>query len=200
MHFSVNPNSIIDSVCTHEERRVQKKGAPSWRCRVLSLWTKTPRPTPIPWSTLRNDSTVEAITCLGATKSSPDADLGAFAHFRRDGLSSGDKKPNVLGAVLMLWDDYSVSSIKWDSPKGLNIRCLLRHTRLTTPCHEPMNCTKRQCFFYAIPQQRPPTNVSLKDQAGRQLWKQMSNITICSVYIYSNIIPNVLARHLLMWL
>lgn len=80
------------------------------------------------------------------------------------------------------------------------IHCLLRHTRLTTPCHEPMNYTKRQCFFYATPQQRPPTNVSLKDQAGRQLWKQMSNITICSVYIYSNIIPNVLARHLLMWL
>lgn len=157
--------------------------------------------TPIPWSTLRNDSTVEAITCLGATKSSPDADLGAFAHFRGDGLSSVTRnKRFTVGAVLMLWDDCLESSIKWDSPKGLHIHCLLRHTRLTTPCHEPMNCTKRQCFFYATPQQRHPTNVILKDQAGWQMWKQMNNIIICSVYIYSNIIPHVLARHLLMWL
>ena len=128
MHFSVNPNLIIDSVCTHEERRVHKKGAPSWRCRVLSLWTKNT--TPIPWSTLRNDSTVEAITCLGATKSSPDADLGAFAHFGRDGLSLSDKKPSVLGAVLMLWDDCLESFIAyWD------ILVLLPHVmnRWTTP-------------------------------------------------------------------
>lgn len=178
----------------------KKKGAPSWRCRVLPLWTKTP---------CRDDNPLEYL----AKRLQRGSDHLSWCYqklprcrsWRIRALSPrwivlSDKNPNVLGAVLMLWDDCLESSMKWDSPRGLNIRCLLRHTRLTTPCHEPMNCTKRQCFFYATPQQRHPTNVILKDQAGWQMWKQMNNIIICSVYIYSNIIPNVLARHLLMWL
>ena len=128
MHFSVNPNLIIDSVCTHEERRVHKKGAPSWRCRVLSLWTKKHHANPLEYLAKRLHRGSDHLSwCY---QKLPRCRSWRIRALWPRWIVLSDKKPSVLGAVLMLWDDCLESFIAyWD------ILVLLPHVmnRWTTP-------------------------------------------------------------------